>query len=145
MGEVKKQKLIPSEVVHYPKYRYQPDYFNHLKENNFFSLNQLTGEVRKRAISQMYSTQEWWMEKYIQDVKDYISEFGIHKFINKNKKHNLIYGISKLSLLNKRFRNEPKYLEAYILDNLQEFKADGTIIRHYKVFYEPDFRTIEWD
>lgn len=138
-----KPVLVPSEIVHYPDYKYRREYLAHLKENNLFSLNQLTGEVRKRALIQVYESQMWWMAKYHQDTHEYIKEFGIHKFINKNKRCNLTKKIVNSSMLNKRLRNEPKYFEAFVLDNLQEFYADGTLFTHFPELRK--LRSFDWN
>lgn len=115
--------------VYFPKYEYNRNYVQYLKDNNLFALNQLTGEARQKALQEVYDMEQNWFNDLVRERKEFIKTYGIHHWINNNGRENK--AMVKLSSLLKRFRNEPRYFEAFVLDNLQEFYSDGTRFVHF--------------
>lgn len=115
--------------VYFPKYEYNRNYIQYLKDNNLFALNQLTGEARQKALQEVYDMEQNWFNDLVRERKEFIKTYGIHHWINNNGRENK--AMVKLSSLLKRFRNEPRYFEAFVLDNLQEFYSDGTRFVHF--------------
>ncbi len=115
--------------VYFPKYEYNRNYVQYLKDNNLFALNQLTGEERQKALQEVYDMEQNWFNDLVRERKEFIKTYGIHHWINNNGRENK--AMVKLSSLLKRFRNEPRYFEAFVLDNLQEFYSDGTRFVHF--------------
>lgn len=115
--------------VYFPKYEYNRNYIQYLKDNNLFALNQLNGEARQKALQEVYDMEQNWFNDLVRERKEFIKTYGIHHWINNNGRENK--AMVKLSSLLKRFRNEPRYFEAFVLDNLQEFYSDGTRFVHF--------------
>lgn len=116
-------------TVYFPKYEYNRNYIQYLKDNNLFALNQLNGEAREKALQEVYDMEQKWLNDLILERKDFIKTYGIHHWINNKGRETK--AMVKLSALLKRFRNEPRYFEAFVLDNLQEFSSDGTRFVHF--------------
>lgn len=115
--------------VYFPNYSYQRQYLSYLKENNLFALNQLTGEARQKALQEVYDMEQNWFNDLVRERKEFIKTYGIHHWINNKGRETK--AMVKLSALLKRFINEPRYFEAFVLDNLQEFYSDGTRFVHF--------------
>lgn len=116
-------------TVYFPKYEYNRNYIQYLKDNNLFALNQLNGGAREKALQEVYDMEQKWLNDLILERKEFIKTYGIHHWINNKGRETK--AMVKLSALLKRFRNEPRYFEAFVLDNLQEFSSDGTRFVHF--------------
>lgn len=114
-----------SRIINFPNYKYNYEYIRYLKKENIYTLNMLPKNLRLKAIKQVYDEEVDIERELKSEIRINIIRNGFKNHINSERDSNKYRFLINKRKQNNKLRDDPRYMELFILENLIEFTKEG--------------------